>query len=114
MVRAAFRAMTTGKPGAAHLCFPYDVMTQQVDASDVWAQPEHGQFPSLRFAPDPADVARAAQRLVGARAPRCLADAGRNAEGRGLRDGQRAGQPGRHASAERRRGGLQWRRDGHA
>ncbi|KAG0910099.1 hypothetical protein G6F32_016845 [Rhizopus arrhizus] len=61
--------MTTGKPGAAHLCFPYDVMKQQVDASDVWAQPEHGQFPSMRFAPDPADVARAAQRLGGARAP---------------------------------------------
>ena len=69
MVRAAFRAMTTGKPGSAHLCFPYDVMKQQVDAADVWAQPEHAQFPSLRYAPDPADVARAAQRLVGARAP---------------------------------------------
>jgi acetolactate synthase-1/2/3 large subunit len=69
MVRAAFRAMTTGKPGSAHLCFPYDVMKQQVDAADIWAQPEHGQFPAMRFAPDPADVARAAQRLVGARAP---------------------------------------------
>src|SRR5690606_21654169 len=69
MVRAAFRAMTTGKPGAAHLCFPYDVMKQQVDASDIWAQPEHGRFPAMRFAPDPADVARAAQRLIGARAP---------------------------------------------
>ena len=69
MVRAAFRAMTTGKPGSAHLCFPYDVMKQQVDAADVWAQPEHARFPSLRFAPDPADVARAAQRLVGARSP---------------------------------------------
>ncbi|HAP24294.1 MAG TPA: acetolactate synthase, partial [Achromobacter sp.] len=66
MVRAAFRAMTTGKPGSAHLCFPYDVMKQEVDASDVWAQPEHGSFPAMRFAPDPADVARAAQRLVAA------------------------------------------------
>ncbi|MGY6272183.1 thiamine pyrophosphate-binding protein [Achromobacter denitrificans] len=69
MVRAAFRVMTTGKPGSAHLCFPYDVMKQQVDASDIWAQPEHGSYPAMRFAPDPADVARAAQRLAGARAP---------------------------------------------
>ena len=58
MVRAAFRHMTTGKPGAAHLCFPYDVMKQQVDAADIWAQPEHGSYPAMRCAPDPADVAR--------------------------------------------------------
>ncbi|OZI20104.1 acetolactate synthase [Bordetella genomosp. 9] len=69
MVRAAFRAMTGGKPGAAHLCFPYDVMKQQVDAADIWAQPEHGRFPAMRYAPDPADVARAAAILAESRAP---------------------------------------------
>ncbi|CAM3772687.1 thiamine pyrophosphate-binding protein [Bordetella sputigena] len=69
MVRAAFRAMTGGKPGAAHLCFPYDVMKQKVDASDIWAQPEHGRFPAMRYAPDPADVARAAAILAESRAP---------------------------------------------
>ena len=63
MVRAAFRHMSTGKPGAAHLCFPYDVMKQQVDAADIWAQPEHGSYPAMRCAPDPA------QRLAGARSP---------------------------------------------
>lgn len=69
MVRAAFRAMTGGKPGAAHLCFPYDVMKQPVDAADVWAQPEHGRFPAMRYAPDPVDVARAAAILAESRAP---------------------------------------------
>jgi acetolactate synthase-1/2/3 large subunit len=69
MVRAAFRAMTSGKPGAAHLCFPYDVMKQAVDGSDIWAQPEHGRFPAMRYAPDPADVSRAAAMLAEARCP---------------------------------------------
>lgn len=69
MVRTAFRAMTTGKPGAAHLCFPYDVMKQPVDATDIWSQPGHARYPAMRSAPDAADVARAAQLLAGARAP---------------------------------------------
>ncbi|AOB32452.1 acetolactate synthase [Bordetella sp. H567] len=69
MVRAAFRAMTGGKAGAAHLCFPYDVMKQKVDAADIWAQAEHARFPAMRYAPDPADIARAAAILAESRAP---------------------------------------------
>ncbi|ANN68335.1 thiamine pyrophosphate-binding protein [Bordetella bronchialis] len=76
MVRAAFRAMTGGKPGAAHLCFPYDVMKQKVDAADIWAQPEHGRFPAMRYAPDPADIARAAGLLAQARTPVILCGGG--------------------------------------
>ena len=34
MVRAAFRHITTGVPGAAHLGLPYDVQTGPVDESD--------------------------------------------------------------------------------
>ncbi|HTK02273.1 MAG TPA: thiamine pyrophosphate-binding protein [Bordetella sp.] len=76
MVRAAFRAMTSGKPGAAHLCFPYDVMKQKVDATDIWAQPEHGRFPAMRYAPDPSDIARAGAILAQARAPVILCGGG--------------------------------------
>lgn len=71
-VRSAFRAMTTGRPGAAHLCVPYDLMKHPLDAAmqaDVWAQPGHGVFPATRCAPDPADVARAAGLLLQARTP---------------------------------------------
>ena len=68
-VRSAFRAMTTGRPGAAHIGLPYDVQKHELNAADVWAQPGHGTFPSLRSAPDPAAVEEAAQRLVAARAP---------------------------------------------
>lgn len=34
-VRAAFRAMTTGRPGTAHLCLPYDVQKHEVDRRRV-------------------------------------------------------------------------------
>jgi len=69
-VRAAFRAMTTGKPGAAHLCFPFDVQKDvAVEADDLWAQPEHARYPAWRTAPDPAAVEAAAGAILLARAP---------------------------------------------
>ena len=68
-VRSAFRAMTTGRPGAAHICLPYDVQKHAIDESEVWAQPGHDHFPAYRSAPDPAAVEEAAERLVAARSP---------------------------------------------
>lgn len=69
LVRSAFRAMTTGRPGAAHLCLPFDVLKQPLPASELWAQPGHDTWPAQRSGPDPQDVERAADRLVAARAP---------------------------------------------
>ena len=68
-VRSAFRAMTTGRPGAAHICLPYDVQKHALDPAEVWAQPGHDRFPAYRSAPDPAAVAQAADCLVAARSP---------------------------------------------
>ncbi|MFZ2737414.1 MAG: thiamine pyrophosphate-binding protein [Burkholderiaceae bacterium] len=68
-VRSAFRAMTTGRPGAAHICLPYDVQKDAIDPSTVWSQPGHERFPAQRSAPDPTEVQRAAERLVASRAP---------------------------------------------
>jgi acetolactate synthase-1/2/3 large subunit len=68
-VRGAFRAMTTGRPGAAHICLPYDLQKQPIDANEVWSQPGHDRFPSARARPDPADIERAADKLVAAARP---------------------------------------------
>src|SRR5262245_59776201 len=68
-VRSAFRAMTTGRPGATHICLPYDLQKEAIDPAEVWAQPGHERYPAYRFAPDLADVERAAEKLVAARAP---------------------------------------------
>ena len=68
-VRAAFRAMTTGKPGSAHIGVPLDVQRQPVDGDDVWASMEHGRYPAEPVAPDAAAIDRAAQILCAARSP---------------------------------------------
>ncbi len=69
MVRAAFRAMTTGRPGAAHLGLPFDVQKAPVDDSEIWAQPETGTFPAWPGAPDPRAIEAAANAIVAAGNP---------------------------------------------
>ncbi|HEV2546723.1 MAG TPA: thiamine pyrophosphate-binding protein [Stellaceae bacterium] len=68
-VRAAFTQMTTGRPGAAHLGLPFDVLNGPVDAEDVWGDATLGRFPARPTAPDPAAVAKATDLLAGARNP---------------------------------------------
>lgn len=55
-VRAAFRAATCGRPGAAHLAFPFNVQKDQVDEDDIWADPRFVECPAVRPAPNPADI----------------------------------------------------------
>ena len=54
MVRAAFRAMVTGRPGAAHLGLPYDIQYDPVDPADLWADPALQSFPPIPPPPRPA------------------------------------------------------------
>ncbi|MEO7744410.1 MAG: thiamine pyrophosphate-binding protein [Usitatibacter sp.] len=68
-VRGAFRAMTTGRPGAAHICLPYDLQKHEVNADDVWAQHGHDRFPAMRTRPDAAEVDKAADKMVASRSP---------------------------------------------
>jgi len=69
MVRQAFRAMTTGRPGAAHLGLPIDVQRAPVDEADIWAQPDFETFPAWPSAPDPRSIEAAANAIVAARNP---------------------------------------------
>ena len=68
-VRAAFRNMTTGRPGAAHIGLPFDVQKDPLDEADIWAEPELGCFPARRTGPDLDDVDAAADLLVSAKNP---------------------------------------------
>jgi acetolactate synthase-1/2/3 large subunit len=67
--RAAFEAMTTGRPGAAHIALPFDVQNAPVERGEVWADPTLGAFPSRRVAPDPFCIELAAKVLRGSRNP---------------------------------------------
>lgn len=67
--RTAFRAMTTGRPGSTFITLPYDVMKQEVDVTDVWAQPGTGGSPAWRYVADVASIDAAAQAILAAKRP---------------------------------------------
>jgi acetolactate synthase-1/2/3 large subunit len=60
MFRAAFKQITTGRPGAAHIALPFDVQNGSVSKSDVWGDATFGRYPAERTAPDRESVERAA------------------------------------------------------
>ncbi|MGF1475770.1 MAG: thiamine pyrophosphate-binding protein [Geminicoccaceae bacterium] len=76
MVRAAFKSMTTGRPGAAHLGVPFDVQKAPVDPGEIWADDALGRFPAKPTAPDPVAVERAASMLLNAQAPLVICGGG--------------------------------------
>lgn len=76
LLRTAFRAMTTGRTGAAHIGLPYDLQKHEIDEALLWAQGEHTRFPSLRCGPEPDAVAQAADIILSARAPAFIVGGG--------------------------------------
>ena len=67
--RTAFKQMTTGRPGAAHIALPFDVQNGAVDCADVFGDAVFGRYPAERVAPDPICVERAARLLRDAAHP---------------------------------------------
>lgn len=67
--RTAFRAATTGRPGATHIGLPYDLQKQSFEAEDVWACADHARFPAFRTGPAPDLVAAAADVILAAKRP---------------------------------------------
>ena len=47
-IRRAFREMTTGRPGTAHLALPFDTQKAAIPEEEIWADPRFGAFPALR------------------------------------------------------------------
>jgi acetolactate synthase I/II/III large subunit len=76
LFRTAFRQMTTGRPGAAHVALPFDVQNGSVDRADIWGDANLGQYPAERVAPDPSSVERAAKLLHDAAHPVFLCGGG--------------------------------------
>ncbi len=65
-VRQAFRAMTTGRPGAAHLALPLDTQKAPVPETEIWADAGYETFPAARVAPAPDAVVAMADALLSA------------------------------------------------
>lgn len=69
MVRAAFRAMTTGRSGAAHIGLPYDVQYDPVDPTDVWADSNLHIYPAYRTSPEQDAIEAAVDAILSAKKP---------------------------------------------
>ena len=67
--RAAFRNMTSGRPGAAHIGLPFDVQRDPLPAASVHGDEKLGVYPSRRSAAEPEKIAQAAEALLSAREP---------------------------------------------
>jgi len=76
VLRNAFEAMTTGRPGSAHVALPFDVQNGPVDRSEIWGDPTYGRFPSRRVAPDSEYVELAAKLLRKAKNPLLICGGG--------------------------------------
>ncbi|MEM9141214.1 MAG: thiamine pyrophosphate-binding protein, partial [Pseudomonadota bacterium] len=70
-VRRAFREMTTGRPGSAHLALPFDVQKAPVPEAEIWADPAFGLFPALPMVQSDrdADIGGFVAALLSAKAP---------------------------------------------
>lgn len=69
MVREAFRAMTTGRPGSAHIGLPYDVQHDPVANEELWADKRFGTFPALPSGPRQEDIETAIEAILSAKRP---------------------------------------------
>jgi len=69
MVRTAFRAMTTGRSGAAHLGLPYDIQYDSVDPADIWADPKHSSYPAYPVGPETGAAEAAVDAILSATNP---------------------------------------------
>ena len=45
-IRKAFKESTSGKPGACHLSFPFDIQKSEISEDDIWANKKYIKFPA--------------------------------------------------------------------
>ena len=51
-IRNAFKESTSGRPGACHLCFPFDIQKAEIAEEDIWVNKEFTKFPAKPKLPD--------------------------------------------------------------
>ena len=76
VVRTAFRKMTTGRPGSAHLGFPIDVQRGPADPDQIWADAAHASYPAYPAGPDLDAVTAAVDAILSAKFPLIIVGGG--------------------------------------
>ena len=52
IIRTAFKKSTSGRPGAIHLCFPFDIQKSEIKEDDIWVEKKFSTFPANPLKPD--------------------------------------------------------------
>ncbi|SVB38023.1 uncharacterized protein METZ01_LOCUS190877, partial [marine metagenome] len=68
-IRKAFKMSTSGRPGACHLSFPFDVQTAEISDEDIWVNKKYCRFPSDPIKPDPKKIDLIAKEISKAKNP---------------------------------------------
>ncbi len=68
-IRKAFKMSTSGRPGACHLSFPFDVQTAEISGEDIWVNEKYCKFPSDSIKPDPKKIDLIAKEISKAKNP---------------------------------------------
>jgi len=55
-IRKAFKESTSGRPGACHLSFPFDIQKAEISEKDIWVNKKYSKFPSDPIKPDPKKI----------------------------------------------------------
>lgn len=76
VMRQAFRAATTGRPGAVQVTLPSDVLSAEAETTWLHAEEPCKSYPAYRTRPDPVAVERAADLLLQAKQPVIVAGGG--------------------------------------
>jgi len=64
IIRRAFRIATTGKPGPVHIRIPMDILEQDVNLRDIYAQKDFVRYPGHRFTAEAEKVMEATDLLL--------------------------------------------------
>ena len=67
VLRKAFTEMTTGRPGAVHLCLPFDVQKASLPAQEVWADARLNHYPAHATQASLESLQQVAHALMSAR-----------------------------------------------
>ena len=67
IIRRAFRLATSGRPGPVHIRLPQDVLKEDAEVQDLYAQPEFAACPGKRFRALQEDISAAIRLLHGSK-----------------------------------------------
>jgi acetolactate synthase I/II/III large subunit len=74
--REAFKQITSGRPGAAHIALPFDVQNGLVARAEVYGDQRFGRYPAARIAPVANSIETAARLLSQASNPMFICGGG--------------------------------------